>query len=488
MANTYVVTGVLVMLYLTIIMIINFALSSRMASACTKLSQDIQDTTSRSNNAITGVSMSIVLLICPLWISDFKYGWTSKGNVPFDFFWKWIAIPLSLTMFASACFLLNTVLGSQFVCDDDGAATKTSNGWGDGHSSIVTMSGILVGMTGISFIASCIMAYMYFKETDEEIVAKADKIGMEYATPSTAKPDFIGKYKGQKKALEKAIEVSDGNLDKTVKFKELIEQLDRLIEDANIKRIAKEIYRETLNVNTEVEKLKILTKICNDPEYVEIQARVITELIALKPSFAGKISVNICEPGALDKTVNASLDAINKAEAAKLLTMFGNQSEQDKKVYVQEKCKLLNKDGTKNKTMELFLNEPLVKTFMTTNKITCDGIQSTSTGAPVVAPVSTHIAQVTPQGISPESSSVTFQQKVNQLSTQLHQPQANQQGLPAPSVQPAQPDNPFLAKNPFIKPNADWLNKVQQGTQFNLRAKRSAKKFFNELRRNMKKR
>jgi len=472
MSNTYVVTGVLVMLYVTIIMIINFALSSRMVSACTKLSQDIQDTTSRSNNAITGVSMSIALLMCPLWISDFKYGWTSKGYIPFDFFWKWIAIPLSLTIFASACFLLNTVMGSQFVCDDDSAATKTSNGWGDGHSSIITMSGILVGMTGISFIASCIMAYLYFKETDDEILAKADKIGMEYATPSTAKADFIGKYKGQKKALEKAIEVSDGNLDKTVKFKELIEQLDRMIEEANIKRIAKEIYRETLNVKTEVEKLKILTKICSDPEYVEIQTRVITELIALKPSFASKISVNICEPGALDKAVNASLEATYNAEAARLKTVFLNKLEKDRKAYVEDKCKLLNKDGTKNKVIEAFFRDPTIDAFTKTNKINCEGIQSASTGAPTTFPTNTHtILQEAssgqhnlPASSSKELPTSTIQTAANQLSTQLY---LTNKGPPSSVL-----DNPFLY-NPFL--------------QSKFRPKRSTKKFFNQLRRNMKK-
>jgi hypothetical protein len=141
---------------------------------CT-ISDSVQDEIIKARTAI-GISGGLLFLFGVLHVSarTEKMKKIVKSNT-FSGAWANALFPvLSLTLLVSSIYLYTIVNEANFVCiDDDTGSTKSKRN--SRYNSITTPINIMIGMSVLLLISSIIVLYNFWKKTDEEKLADAEK-------------------------------------------------------------------------------------------------------------------------------------------------------------------------------------------------------------------------------------------------------------------------------------------------------------------------
>jgi len=140
---------------------------------CT-ISDSVQDEIIKARTAI-GISGGLLFLFGVLHVSarTEKMKKIVKSNT-FSGAWANALFPvLSLTLLVSSIYLYTIVNEANFVCIDDTGSTKSKRN--SRYNSITTPINIMIGMSVLLLISSIIVLYNFWKKTDEEKLADAEK-------------------------------------------------------------------------------------------------------------------------------------------------------------------------------------------------------------------------------------------------------------------------------------------------------------------------
>ena len=134
-------------------------------------------------------------------------------------------------------------------------------------------------MSIIYFIISCFLFYYLHKETDEDIISKAEKTFSEVSKYSENNIDIKlnDTYKSSIKDLEKSLSLVDRDID--IKYSEKITLLNKYIKIAKLRDDAKQIYKNIQGKTLDYQVTEINSSVCNNKNLPEDEkAEMIKEL------------------------------------------------------------------------------------------------------------------------------------------------------------------------------------------------------------------
>jgi hypothetical protein len=252
--NKLIFGGIFLGVISLVIIVCLFIFMSNCDSDYCTISDSVQDQITNTRTAI-GISAGLLFLFGILHVS----ARTEKmknivHSTMFSGSWANVLFPvLSLTLLVSSIYLYTIVNEKNFVCNDDTGSTKSKRN--SRYTSITTPINVMIGMSVLLLISSIIVVYNFWKKTDEEKLADAEK-----AKASLSKIDdkiiSEGPVSLHKKldeielSLSQAKGLYDDELDNA--------QIENLIESVKLKKNALDdaISRKKSDIETQKEKTR----------------------------------------------------------------------------------------------------------------------------------------------------------------------------------------------------------------------------------------
>jgi hypothetical protein len=252
--NKLIFGGIFLGVISLVIIVCLFIFMSNCDSDYCTISDSVQDQITNTRVAI-GISAGLLFLFGILHVS----ARTEKmknivHSTMFSGSWANVLFPvLSLTLLVSSIYLYTIVNGKNFVCIDDTGSTKSKRN--SRYTSITTPINVMIGMSVLLLISSIFVLYKFWKKTDEEKLADAEK-----AKASLSKIDdkmiSDGPVSLHKKLDEIELSLSQANglyedeLDNA--------QIQNLIESVKLKKNALDdaISRKKSDIETQKEKTR----------------------------------------------------------------------------------------------------------------------------------------------------------------------------------------------------------------------------------------
>ena len=172
--NKLIFGGIFLGVISLIIIVCLFIFMSNCDSDYCTISDSVQDQITNTRVAI-GISAGLLFLFGILHVS----ARTEKmknivHSTMFSGSWANVLFPvLSLTLLVSSIYLYTIVNGKNFVCIDDTGSTKSKRN--SRYTSITTPINVMIGMSVLLLISSIFVLYKFWKKTDEEKLADAEK-------------------------------------------------------------------------------------------------------------------------------------------------------------------------------------------------------------------------------------------------------------------------------------------------------------------------
>lgn len=220
---------------------------------CT-ISDSVQDEIIKARTAI-GISGGLLFLFGVLHVSarTEKMKKIVKSNT-FSGAWANALFPvLSLTLLVSSIYLYTIVNEKNFVCSDDTGTTKSKRN--SRYTSITTPINIMIGMSVLLLISSIIVLYNFWKKTDEEKLADAEK-----AKASLSKIDDKIISEGPVSLYKKLDEIETSLSQAKGLYEDELDnaQIENLIESVKLKKSALNdaVSRKKSDLETEKEKMR----------------------------------------------------------------------------------------------------------------------------------------------------------------------------------------------------------------------------------------
>lgn len=255
--------GFLLFLFGLIYLIINIFIAFELNENCTLL--DSEDNIIRQLLTITNVLSGILMFFGLIGMLSHKYPKISE-YFGFMWFYKYGNFFPTIGFLVCSSYLLSIV--NNLNCKDDKA-----------NSYIQKLSiGTLV-MSIIYFIISCLLFYYLHKDTDEEIMKKAEDAFSEASKYSENNIDIKlnDTYKSNIKDLENSLSLVDRNTD--IKYSEKITLLNKYIKIAKLRDDAKKIYRSIQGKTLDYQVSEINNLVCDSKDLDEdAKAEMIKEL------------------------------------------------------------------------------------------------------------------------------------------------------------------------------------------------------------------
>jgi len=248
--------GILLFTFGLIFFIINLFIAWQINHNCT-LSES-EDNLTRLLLTIMNVLSAILMFFGFIAILSLKFPIINE-YYGFMWFYKYGNFFPAIGFLVCSSYLLS-IVNNNLRCTDS-----------DANSSIQHLCvGILV-MSILYFITSCILFYYLHKDTDEEVMKKAEEVFKQVSLYSENDIDIklVNTYKSNKKDLEKASSLVDPNID--IKYNEKIMLLDKYINIAKLRDDSKKLYKSIQGSKLDYQISKINETVCTNKSLDEDQ-------------------------------------------------------------------------------------------------------------------------------------------------------------------------------------------------------------------------